>query len=484
MSLSQVLSCELEGGGDGWGVLLPHLAGVVVEEAAVAGGQLVVRARPRAGGACCPECGGWSGRVHSRYERRLADAPVGARPAVIALVVRRLFCPAAGCQKKTFTEQVAGVTVRYGRRTVLLSRLLGAVAVRLAGRPGAGLAAALGVVVSRATLLRLVRALPVPPAGLVRVLGVDDFAIRRGAIYATVLTDIEAGHPVEVLPGRDAAALASWLEQHPEVEVICRDRAGGYAEGARTGAPQAIQVADRWHLQHGLGGYARQAVRACAPCLAAWHAGQVAAARQAGSDPWAALPPAAADRLAAWLPLLRQRWDEGITSIAALHRAAAAAGYPGSYRTFYACLRPVKAAAAALPPVPAPPAISQVTAWILRNPATLDDSERASLAAVRACCPHLDTLARHVAEFAVMLTQLQGEQLDDWITDVEDNGHPALRPFTNGLRRDYDAVLAGLTQPWNSGPVEGLINKIKTIKRQMYGRASLPLLRHLILLTP
>ena len=157
-----------------------------------------------------------SWRVHGRYRRRLVDAPIGAAPVVIEFSVRRFKCVNSRCPAVTFVVQIQGLTSPHARYTPLLRTVLTSIALTLAGRPGARLAGALSISVAKDTLLHLLRAVLKSPPAQVRVLGVDDFALRKGDSYATILIDLEARRPLDVLPGRDAAPLADWLRGHPE----------------------------------------------------------------------------------------------------------------------------------------------------------------------------------------------------------------------------------------------------------------------------
>jgi transposase len=477
--------------------------------------------------------------VHSRYQRRLADAAVGGRRVVLRLGVRRFFCDHPDCRARTFTEQLPGLTTRYARRTSLLKRMLQAIGLALAGRAGARLAGRLGLPASRDTLLRLLRTLPDPEVNQVAVLGVDDFAFRRGRVYGTVLVDMATHRPIDLLEDREAQTFAAWLDQHPGTMVVCRDRAGADAEGARTGAPGAIQVADRWHLWHNLAEHVEKTVLGHRGCL-----------REPTPEPPTPTPPATPAPLPAPVPpekkivtrtkhryaevqerrargesisaisrslhldiqtvrrfahapsvaellaktaerasvldgfttYLHQRWNQGCTDAAVLTKELKAQGYAGSDQTVRRYLRPFRLGRPTPPPAPTAPTVREVTGWILRRPDTLLPEEQTKLKEVLARCPHLEAASGHVAAFAEMLTGRHGDRLDGWIAAVEADDLPGLHSFTTGLRRDQQAVTNGLSLPYSSGAVEGNVNRIKMLKRQMYGRAHFDLLRKRVLL--
>ncbi|WP_433709690.1 ISL3 family transposase [Nocardia sp. CA-084685] len=518
------------------------------------GDRVVVEAVVATPMAQCPGCGTASERVHSRYRRRLADAAVAGRTMVLSLVVRRFFCGHTECAARTFAEQVDGLTTKRSRRTNQLTSMLTSIGLALAGRAGARLARRLGLSASRDTLLRLVRGMPDPPVGAVKVLGVDDFAVRRGRRYGTVLLDMATHRPIDVLDDREADTLAAWLSAHPGIEIITRDRAGAYVEGARRGAPQAIQCADRWHIWQNLGQAVEKTVIAHRDCVRESFTATTRSRRQtaqsdnadaadsmakvdisgvrdrfvqlrartierydavqrlrgqgmglrtiakelgidrktarrfaAASDPEDVI--AAATSRAALLddfvPHLLTSWNAGCTDVAVLTQELRQLGYRGSQRTVYRYLQPYRAGRkkTRIAAVPAAPKIRAVTAWIMRDPDTLAGDDAHQLAGILAGCPELEATRHHVGAFAVMMRDLRGNRLPEWMAQVRADNLPALHSFVTGLEHDFAAVTAGLTLPWSNGPVEGTVNKLKHHKRQCFGRAKLDLLRKRLLLS-
>ncbi|MBF8184792.1 ISL3 family transposase, partial [Nonomuraea sp. K274] len=247
--------------------LLPQLMAVEVGSVEDCGAVVVISARSRAGPAVCTGCGRSSAWEHSRYERHVADEAVGGRPVRIDLSVRRLYCENPACAKVTFAEQIAGLTVRYQRRTAGLQAIVAAVATALAGKAGSRLLLHLHHALSWASLLTCLMKIPDPPTPTLRVIAVDDFALRRSRRYATLIIDAETRLPVDAWDTRDAESTAAWLRAHPDIEVVCRDGSMTYRSAITTGAPQAVQVSDRFHLWQNLGRKIYEVVAAHRDCL-------------------------------------------------------------------------------------------------------------------------------------------------------------------------------------------------------------------------
>jgi len=199
-------------------------------------------------GAACPSCSMISQAVHSRYHRRPADLPSLGQAVRLDLCVRRFYCRNTGCVRRTFVEPLPDLLAPRARRTRRLATAQGQMGVACGGEAGARLLRGLAMPVSGDTVLRLVRAMPLPEIGAIQALGVDDWALKKGQTYGTILIDLIGRRAVDLLPDRTASSLEAWLQGRPTILVIARDRSPEYARGAAKGAPGAIQVADRWHL--------------------------------------------------------------------------------------------------------------------------------------------------------------------------------------------------------------------------------------------
>ena len=211
----------------------------------------VFRVASHSTGNPCPTCGQWAHRVHSLYYRTVQDLPIGNKLMVLRIRSRKFFCDNASCTQVIFTERFTGLFARSGRKTSRLNDLLTHLAFELGGNPGAAMARQMGIQVCRDTMLQRIRKSehpePTSPQEI-RVIGIDDWAYRRGDRYGTRICDLEQHRVIDVLPDRRVATVAAWLIRHPTIQIVSRDRAGAYAQAIRQGLPHAQQVADRWHL--------------------------------------------------------------------------------------------------------------------------------------------------------------------------------------------------------------------------------------------
>ena len=217
--------------------------------------------------SCCPLCGSPSQSVHSRYTRILADLPCADWPLRIELLCRKFICRNALCARKIFTERFPTFLQPWARMTERLSQALEHIALATSGEQGARLAVLLDMPSSPTTLLRRVMDLPSPAAGDVEAVGIDDWALRRGRVYGSVLVNLETHDVIDLLPDRTAATAEAWFRSHPEITIVSRDRGGEYAAAARAGAPQATQVADRFHLVKNLTEATELVLGRCRPQL-------------------------------------------------------------------------------------------------------------------------------------------------------------------------------------------------------------------------
>jgi transposase len=469
----------------------------VIEQVIDQGTTVGVVARTSSAAAACPDCGQLSERVHAYHQRRLADLPVGGRAVVVQLRVRRLVCAVLSCPRRTFREQVPALTQRWARRTRQLTALVADLAVVTAGRAGAAVLSRVGARVSRSTVLRVLMATPIPDHAVPAVLSVDDFALRRGRRYATLLIDAVTHRRVDVLPDRKADTLAAWLRDHPGVQVVCRDGSAAYANLAKAVEKTVIAHSSCWRdgpvrpdqpldertrerhaavhrlLDQGHG------LLECARRLG-WALNTVKRYARAASAEELKRPPRYRETLVDPYRdhLRRRRAEEPGVAVTRLLAEIQELGYTGNANLLVRYLNQGRADAIRTPPSP-----RRLVSWLMTKPANLPAHHQQHLDDLLASCAHLTALVQRVQQFADLLTGRRGDDLDIWMTRVDADDQPALHGFVHGLRMDLPAVTAGLTMPYSNGPIEGANTKIKFLKRQMYGRAGFDLLRQRILLT-
>lgn len=517
--------------------------------------SLKIQAHSTAVDAICPDCGQRSGRVHSYYTRSPRDLPCSGRKVRLILNVRRFRCLNEQCKRKTFAERIPQVVPVHGQRTNRLTVTLQAIAFELSAEAGSRVTHHLNMAVSGDTILRIIRQVDLSPASPVRVLGVDDWAFKKGRRYGTILVDLEQHRLVDLLAERTTETLAAWLTTHPEVEIVSRDRSKEYKAGITLGAPQAIQVADRWHLLRNLGDalyrllqHHPKALRTAAQTAHERLEGSITAesdVSEAPSLPVVTLPePETTDRqvrfaevkklatrgyscraiarhlqmhrktverymqsnelpernappqnissVTPYMDYLQQRWADGCHNRKQLWQEICAQGFTGSYMSVYRALRflgnsGARGSGVKPPPLPQPAdrLSPRQAMWLLVRPfEDLSNSEQAQLTALRDCCPPAATAYSLAQRFVLMVSEQQSQALNTWLADALDSDVSQLRHFARGLRQDYAAVHAALKLPWSNGQVEGQVNRLKVIKRIMYGRANFDLLRLHVLHPP
>jgi transposase len=543
--------------------LLPPQAPLHIETMAMTERGMTLDVAVTTSQAHCPTCTQPSTHIHSDYRRTLADLPWATTPVQLHLRVRRFWCKTPHCARQTFTERVPQVAPCSARATARLHALQTSTGLALGGAAGARHLARQGVPGSRNTLLRRVRRLPASETPPPCAVGIDDWAKRKGHTYGTIVVDLDRRCPVELLEDRTAETVAAWLQAHPEVTVVARDRAEAYASGVAQGAPDAVQVADRWHLVKNL----REAVEAelCARPTLPWcpspapaealatgtppqaspadHAPlyldtpmgrRAEAARQArrtqrlgqyeqacalrqqglsmariarhvgvsprtlcrwfaaGAFPERKRRTGDTSCLDPYTPMLHQQWEAGCRNATHLWRALRAQGFPGSYAVVYRYVtalrggQPIRPAGSERPPgspgSPPPPRLTarQLSYLLVRRPEKRTPDEQAHVAQIQQYDATIAQIATLTETFAQMLRTRTPSELQTWIETVLTSSLPDLKRFATGLQQDA-AVRAAFELPYSNGQTEGQVTRLKLLKRQMYGRAKLDLLRQRVL---
>ena len=499
--------------------------GFAVEGVTVEGARVRIRLRSLQPFGLCPDCGRRSRRIQSLYLRRPADLPLGGRQVELTVVARRFWCDAVLCGRRIFCERFeAGVLTKYGRRTGRLETIVHHLGLALGGRPAAAFALRLMMPVSNDTLLRVVRRRSTQKDGAeLSVIGIDDFAFRRGQTYGTIVCDLERRRPVTLLPDRALDTSRAWLAERPSIVTVARDRGGGYGEAIARALPHAEQVADRWHLlenssrafldavsktmrqiRKAIGssvidpklltyaerlqyeGYqrrqetnetilklAKQGVAIRQIVRVTGHSRKLVrdVLRGQRTDVFRTK----ASSLDSWAPWLNDRWEQGVRNALALWREMRELGFPGRSGVVsqWAQRRRLaeKAGQTSLARTPSARIIARLMTSARDD---LTRSEAILVAAIEANVPDLVTARETIMEFQTMIRSKAVAKLETWL---EAGRETLVGSFANGVQKDLAAVRNAIISPWSNGQTEGQITRLKLIKRQMYGRAKLDLLQ-------
>lgn len=497
--------------------------GLVVRSIAESDNTICVVAGLAGDEAACPVCGEVSDRVHSRYVRQVSDLPAGGKYVRLQIVARRFFCAVAWCQRQIFAERFDDdVLAERSRRTSRLDYIVHHLGLALGGRPAANFAKRLMIPVSNDTLIRMVRRRSATPDDGLHVAGIDDWAFRRNHRYGTIVCDLERRRIVKLLPDRDVATVAAFLAEHPDIEVVSRDRGGGYGEATATALPSAIQVADRWHLMENASAAFLEAVRKSMRAIraaigaTAINPDLLSCAERLQYQSYlrreeanAIINKLATDGIAIkeivrrtghsrgtvrqivrglrtevfrarqssieqYFPLLDELWASGQRNGAELWRQLRRRGFHGSLRVIGEwATRRRRAEQASDQQLQRVPSARTIARQMTTARDHLGRADAVTVAAIETAVPALLEARNLIDRFHAMIRKKVDADIEQWIIDARSS---LIASFAKGILKDKAAVSAAIAEPWSNGQVEGQITKLKLVKRQMYGRGKIDLL--------
>lgn len=435
----------------------------------------------------CPHCGTRSSRVHSTYHRCLMDLPLITESVELDLMVRRFFCCNANCDHVTFTEQPGDEVRRYQRKTrrcldrqLLLAAGTSSIVAQKESR-------CCQIPASSSTLLRQLHKVQIPDNPNVLVIGVDDWAYRKGVSYGSILIDLASMRFIGLLESRDKSPFVEWLRQHPQVRIVSRDRATAYSAAVAEVDCFIEEVADRFHLVKNMSDRFVEIIQAhYEDCRKVIREERLAILKQTGKIP-SVIPATELTDLNYWHDKVVYNYFVDRKSLSTIYNEIQTQGAMFDKETFLAHFQwlrtlprnhvKIEENAADYPIVPlyTPQIIGLVANKEMRGKKITEEG-RYMLRVLRKQ-EWFDETCRAVKEFYDTMQGKDNKQLDAWIKQYTTSQIHGLRTFATGLKHDYDAVKNAITQTnISNGAVEGYNNKLKAIKRSMYGRASIPLL--------
>lgn len=534
-------------------LLLPTGLQVTACTVSLAGESLIIEASSCQLESICPACSCPSERRHSKYIRIFGDLPASGYDVKVSILSRKYFCDNPDCTRKIFTERFTQEIYPHHRRFNRCRKLLSNLALELGGNKGAVISRLARLPVSPSTLLRIIKKQDLYVAKITSgVIGIDDWAFKKGNTYGTIIVDLLQNKVIDLLPDRESETICEWLKEHQEVEIISRDRGGPYSKGAREGAPQAIQVADRFHLFMNLGDATKRMFQSMGKelkVLFTLHNNNERSTEPVSTTEELRLMEEHTEtipietintniELQLRFNKVKELHSQGYTIRAIsrsldmqrvtirkyitmdflpkkkgsrstnfesyqqfllhesnrgklyteLYAAILSEGFNGRYTQFCSNMNElfenhkiIPASRKIDPPVAMRTwSPAKLSIMIQKDTKDLNTEDRKFLQLLCDNSPVIKETEELIGRFKKLFQDKEEGTLKTWVDDVAKSSS-GIKGFAKGILSDFQAVNNAVVTPYSNGQVEGQINRLKNIKRRMYGRAGFELLRRMVI---